>query len=155
MTVTDVSRFSIAGNNGTHTIRLLHNITDPTTHVLNVSILAEATIDFAVGDKLRLDSAGFVHAQLSPSVKLNADQDYVLVSSEVGGGDKWYGAASVEPCAGAIGAGGTLPRMVMLSNSITVTGGVMAEGAELNGTWILKPDWEPRSYGPLSMAVDN
>ena len=152
VTVTDVSRYAAGGNAGNHTLRLLRNMTDPQTGKLTVSTLAEASVDYA-DPRRRLDSSGLVHVALVTPVVLTAGEHYMLVSRETKASDAFFAAASVEPCAGSVGPGGTLPRMVMLTDAIAITGGAMTEDQTMAGGWSLKPDWEPRSYGPVSMAI--
>lgn len=67
------------------------------------------------------------------------------------GGDPFYGKADVQPCAGHLGPGGTLPRMKVPTDAITVDGGVSTASGK---DWQLLTDYEPRSFGPVSFAFD-
>jgi hypothetical protein len=47
-------------------------------------------------------------------------------------------------------AGGTLPRMDVPTAAIRIDGGVSTTDPETGGGWQHYPDWEPRSFGPLT-----
>ena len=158
--VTGLARFAASGNNKTHKVRVLsvrnssgsgnssHGAMQPTSAV---SVVAEATIDFGVIDRL-VDSSGFVHSQLLQPAVLAPGLQYYLVSSEAHGGDIFYSTAAVQPCAGDIGAGGTLPRMRVLTDAVVVDGGVSTADVTMGTGWTMLTDWEPRSHGPVTFS---
>ena len=74
-----------------------------------------------------------VHASFATPLLLPAHRAYYLVASETQGGDSFYAAASKQPCAGMLGTGGTLPRMRVLTDALTVDGGVYGSAAESSG----------------------
>src|SRR4029077_11052517 len=79
LTVTDLGRIVVAGNSGTHTVKLVDAATG-----LDVS-----------GGSVSVSMAGgtpgqFQYATLSSPVTLLANHSYYLVSQEISGGDTWY-----------------------------------------------------------------
>lgn len=151
ITVTSAARYAASGNNGTHVVKILA--------VNNASYSAApatvATVSISFNDPKRLlDSSGFVHAAFPSPVLLNAGKSYYLLSSEVQGGDSFYQASSTQSCAGHLGPGGTLPRMRVLTDAITVDGGVSSASTASGqaGAYIVAADWEPRSFGPVTFS---
>jgi len=81
ITVKELGRWVVAGNSGTHAIKLVNQATG---------------VDVA-GGSVTANTAGapagaFVYATLSSPVTLSANTTYYLVSQETAGGDQWYGA---------------------------------------------------------------
>jgi fibronectin type 3 domain-containing protein/sarcosine oxidase gamma subunit len=81
ITVKELGRWVVAGNSGTHAIKLVNQATG---------------VDVA-GGSVTVNTAGaptgaFVYATLSSPVTLSANTTYYLVSQETAGGDQWYGA---------------------------------------------------------------
>jgi len=77
LTVTDLGRWVVSGNSGTHSVKLVQdNGTDVPGALATVS--ASGT------------SGQFGYSSLSSPVSLAANTSYYLVSQEVAGGDRWY-----------------------------------------------------------------
>jgi uncharacterized repeat protein (TIGR01451 family) len=86
ITVSSLGRICIAGNSGTHTIKLVN---------------AGTGADVA-GGSLSLSMAGctagqFKYATLPGSILLSANTAYYLVSLETYGGDQWYDVGNISP----------------------------------------------------------
>ena len=177
VTVSHLSRFRVGGNQHSHELRLIlfrntsfsgggHSPWTPVDLVVNET-LASVNIDMralsASGPSQAttntapsyLDSGGFVHAALSAPVTLPAYSRFLLVSQETAtvGSDLFYGAAGVQPCAGSIGAGGTLPRLKMLTDKVTIEGGASTADPAARDGWTVLADWEPRAFGPVSFDL--
>lgn len=78
--VSQLGRWVVAGNTGSHALRLLD---------ASGAILATATVN-----TLGAPSGQFVYAALSPCVSLSANATYSVLSQETAGGDQWYDFAA-------------------------------------------------------------
>jgi uncharacterized repeat protein (TIGR01451 family) len=90
LTVSSLGRICVAGNSGTHTIKLVN---------------ASTGTDVA-GGSLSLSMAGctagqFKYAALPSPITLPANAAYYLVTLEVNGGDRWYDTGSVSSTSAA------------------------------------------------------
>lgn len=77
--VTDLGRWVVSGNSGSHVVKLVR--ADDLTDVPNAS----ATVNTS-----GKPAGQFAYAQLAGTVTLAANTTYYLVSHEVSGGDQWY-----------------------------------------------------------------
>ena len=93
--VSSLGRFMIAGNTGTHVVKLV-NASDG-TDVPGGSV----AIDLASGTP-----GDFVYAPLASPVTLAANTSYYLISQETNGGDQFYDLSSVLPTSAAAVNGG-------------------------------------------------
>lgn len=84
ITITDLGRWKISGNTGTHTVKI--TATDGT-------VIVSASVDLTTGS-----AGGFVYASCTPTV-LNASTTYCCLSAEANGGDQWYDSAAVDSTA--------------------------------------------------------
>jgi hypothetical protein len=77
--VTQLGRYAVAGNTGTHTVKLVN----------------ASTGQDVAGGAVTVNMAGaqggtFVYSALASPITLSANTTYYLVSQEVAGGDQWY-----------------------------------------------------------------
>jgi predicted outer membrane repeat protein len=77
LTVTQLGRMMVAGNTGTHTVKLVDTATGQDVASVDVSMAGGTP-------------GQFQYATLSSPVTLLAGHTYYLVSQEVAGGDQWY-----------------------------------------------------------------
>lgn len=79
ITVSQLGRYFISGNTGTHTLQIVK--------ASDKSVVATVNIDMSQGSA---DSLGFKYANLSSPVTLAANTAYYMTSGETSGGDQWY-----------------------------------------------------------------
>lgn len=79
ITVTQLGRYFIAGNNATHELRI--------TRASDGALVASTLIDMSTGSA---DALGFKYVSLANAVTLNANGAYYIASYEAAGGDAWY-----------------------------------------------------------------
>jgi hypothetical protein len=79
ITVTELGRYFIAGNNQNHILKIIR--------VSDGAEIASTTISMGSGS---IDGLGFKYAVLSPSITLSANTSYYIVSQETNGGDYWH-----------------------------------------------------------------
>jgi len=145
--VTQLARYGAVNGSAAHQLRILE--------AAGGRVVANGSVDLAIADA---DSLGFKRAKLKQLVGLVAGRTYYMVSHEIAGGDPFYGLAPSQQCIGSPGPGGTLPRMKVPTDAITILGGVSATDKELNSNsdpWKVLSDYEPRSFGPVSFAFDD
>jgi hypothetical protein len=87
--VSQLGRWMVAGNSGTHTVKLVQN---------NGIDVPGGSVSLNLSNKT---PGQFVYAALSAPVTLSANQTYYLVTQESAGGDKWYddGFFTADPAA--------------------------------------------------------
>ena len=85
VTVTSIGRVYVAGNTGTHTVKLVNVATGADVAGGSVSI----------NTSTGTPSNGFKYASLAAPVILAANTAYYLVSQETSGGDQWYDSNTV------------------------------------------------------------
>lgn len=76
ITVTDLGRWKVAGNNQSHTIYL---------KLFDNTVIASAVVDFSSGGT----NGAYNYTAITP-VALTPSTTYYLTSSETNGGDQWY-----------------------------------------------------------------
>jgi|GEM_PF-1605698 len=86
ITVTQLGRYFISGNSGTHTLKIVRASDGVDQGSTSINMSAGAA-----------DSLGFKYAALGSPVTLAANTVYYIVSLEVVGGDQWYGGQGIEP----------------------------------------------------------
>lgn len=79
ITVTSLGRYFMEGNNQVHTLRIMDE---------DHTVLGSVDVDMATGTT---DTLGFICADLESPVTLKAGAYYYFFSSEIEGGDRWYG----------------------------------------------------------------
>lgn len=77
--VTQIGRYFVSGNTGTHTL-YIYKVSDN-------SLVASANVDNSTGTA---DAGGFKYATLSTPVTLTAGTSYYVLSGETNGGDQWH-----------------------------------------------------------------
>jgi hypothetical protein len=152
LAVSHLARFAVTNSTRTHLMRLV--MVGPNTTGSKTVMVANATVDMGAAHK-ELDALGFVYSQLSPAVELVANQQYYLVAEETAGGDPFYALADAQPCIGHAGVGGTLPRMNVPTDAIRIDGGVGTNSQAMDGGWSMYPDFEPRSFGPVTLLFQD
>jgi hypothetical protein len=75
ITVSELGRWKVAGNSGSHTIKIT---------TADGTVIVSAVVDMTAGS-----DATYVYASCSPTV-LSASGVYFVLSSETNGGDQWY-----------------------------------------------------------------
>lgn len=103
--VTDVGRWKISGNSGTHTVKI--------TTRTSTTALTSGSVDTTTGS-----AGGFVYASATPYT-LTAGGQYCIMSLETSGGDQWYDISFSNLITVTSGAG-------------TVTEGVYLAGSSFN-----------------------
>jgi hypothetical protein len=78
ISVTQLGRYMVAGNSGTHTLKIIR--------ASDGAELGSASVNMGTGTA---DSLGFKYATLSSPVTLAANTAYYIVSGETAGGDQW------------------------------------------------------------------
>jgi len=78
LVVTELGRWVVSGNSGTHTVQLFNSVGTPLP-----------------GGSVTVNTAGqiageFAYAPLNTPLTLAANTTYAVMSQEVGGGDQWY-----------------------------------------------------------------
>lgn len=86
ITVTQLGRYFISGNSGTHTLKIVRASDGVDQGSTSINMSAGAA-----------DGLGFKYTALGSPVTLAANTVYYIVSLEVVGGDQWYGGQGVEP----------------------------------------------------------
>ncbi|QGQ99160.1 hypothetical protein EHS13_31940 [Paenibacillus psychroresistens] len=79
ITVTQLGRYYVAGNSGTHTLKIVNASTG--------ADLASSVINMSTGTA---DGLGFKYVALNTPQTLAANTAYYIVSLETNGGDQWY-----------------------------------------------------------------
>jgi predicted transglutaminase-like cysteine proteinase len=110
LNVTALGRILVAGNSGTHVLKIVNAVT-------GVDVPGGSAVITMTG------SAGqFVYANLPSPIALNANTTYYVLSQEAAGGDRWYDfntTATVAPVAGLTGAvwGGGAPYVFVAGSA--------------------------------------
>lgn len=84
LTIQSLGRYYVSGNSQTHTLEIVR--------ASDGAVLGSATVNMGAGQP---DALGFKYALLGTPVTLAANTTYYIVSSEVSGGDQWYGTTSL------------------------------------------------------------
>ena len=120
ITVTDLGRSTFAASAATHEVKLVLPAGTSGTDLGTVTIPASAVIQ------------GYAYAPLQPSVVLQANTEYYVVSHETNGGDRWF----------------DFPTVVTTTGVASVTSGVFNDDANLAG-YVLQPGAN-RTYVPVN-----
>jgi hypothetical protein len=123
ITVTSLGRYLVEGNSQVHTLRIIHE---------DKTVLAEVDIDAAT---YPLDPLGFQCADLETPVTLKAGEYYFFLSSEIEGGDLWYGDTTLTDLHPSVATDGDI-----WGGNILVP--------DLDAPWYVSPSMG--CYGPLN-----
>lgn len=95
ITVTDLGRYFVTGNTGTHTVKIVNGSTGADVPNASVSVSMPGGVN-----------GQFKYVSLASPVTLSANSVYYIVSNEVNGGDQWYNSSPVTTTSAAVCNGG-------------------------------------------------
>lgn len=127
VTITELGRYYVPGNSGTHVLKLVAAADD--------SDVGSTVINMAAGSP---DGSGFKYAPLSQSVTLPANTTYYLLSAELSGGDQWYDLDSTVGTSSIATVDAAVYRRLGSDNQPVITSMVNSSGGP------------GHSYGPVT-----